>query len=209
MLTKNVTRIMHDVMANDRTQVRVRAGLRSALGIALPLGAGLAMDQVALSVIVAVGALVSGMAGLTGTTRQRLGTMLAAAAWMGAAAFIGGVAAVVFLSAFLAGLMIAVSPQAAQLGLLTTVVLVIFTAFPSSVSASRDRMLLVALGGLLQTALMLGFGKLVRGNAEVQGAQRAYAAMAEFARRRSRTADLQAGQALSLAEARPRDSFHR
>ena len=217
MLTKNVTRIMHDVMANDRTQLHVRAGLRSALGIALPLGVGLAMDQVAFAVIIAVGALVSGMAGLTGTTRQRLRTMLAAAAWMGAAAFIGGVAAhglvlsaaVVFLSAFLAGLLIAVSPQAAQLGLLTTVVLVIFTAFPSSVSASRDRMLLVALGGLLQAALMLGFGKLVRGNAEVQGAERAYAAMAEFARRRSRTADLQAGQALSLAEARLRDSFHR
>lgn len=217
MLTKNVTRIMHDVMASDRTQLQVRAGLRSALGIALPLCAGLAMHQVALSVIVAVGALVSGMAGITGTTRQRLRTMLSAGACMGAAAFIGGVAAhglvlsaaVVFLSAFLAGLMIAVSSQAAQLGLLTTVVLVIFTAFPSSVSASADRMLLVALGSLLQAALMLGFSTLGRGNAEVQGAQSAYAAMAEFARRRSRTAGGQAGQALSLAEARLRDSFHR
>ncbi len=207
--------ILSSVLTYDTTQLRIQAGIRNAVGLVLPLVGGLLIHQVAFGVVMAVGALVSGLAGLSGTSRQRVRTMASAMVWMGAAAFLGSVSghllwlavALTMISGLLSGIMVAVSPGAAQIGMMATVALIIFTGFPATPLFSFFQMLLILAGGVLQVTLMLVFDAFQPLAAEQVGIQGAMAAVARYAQSGTHVDDAQASQALSLAETRLNESF--
>ncbi|MCY0870945.1 MAG: hypothetical protein OWT27_10250, partial [Firmicutes bacterium] len=208
-------RIFATITTRDKSQIHVQAGLQNACGVAVPLLLGLLVHQELLAIAPAVGALVVGFSGTSGTTRKRIRTMLLSSIWMSVATFVGTslghflVAAILvtMLSGFLAGWMVSISPEAAQIGVLASVALVIFTAFPANPLHSLEQMALVLAGGLFQTLLLFVFSRFDRRPEERILVERVYASMAAFARQRTRKADLAVSQAFQLADAALADSW--
>ncbi|MCY0889208.1 MAG: FUSC family protein [Alicyclobacillaceae bacterium] len=208
-------RILATITTRDKSQIHVQAGLQNACGVAVPLLLGLLVHQELLAIAPAVGALVVGFSGTSGTTRKRIRTMLLSSIWMSVATFVGTslghflIAAIVLtvLSGFLAGWMVSISPEAAQIGVLASVALVIFTAFPANPLHSLEQMGLVLAGGLFQTLLLFVFSRFDRRPEERILVERVYASMATFARQRTRKADLAVSQAFQLADAALADSW--
>lgn len=135
----------------DRAKIHPGTALRNALGVALPL---LVMSTGALNVAFSDGA---------DPYAHRAHRMLAATLCCALAVFIGGLTGRLHalaipeaaLSAFLAGMMVAVSAAAADIGNVTLITLVVFSAQDMSPGRAAIAGLLSPGGGLLQTALSL------------------------------------------------------
>lgn len=207
--------ILDSLTAHDQTQLHFAAGIRGALGIALPLIVGGMLGQVPMAVVMAVGALIAGLAGLAGTLRQRLRTMTLAALWIGLASLLGSLAGhslwatmiVTMISGFAAGLMVAISPEATQIGTLATIGLVIFSGFPATPYFALTQTLFVMGGGLLQITLMILMGIVFPPTTEVASVFRALDALADYAEQPIRKNDLNLSYALAMAEGQVSDSF--
>ncbi|MCY0880556.1 MAG: hypothetical protein OWS74_01035, partial [Firmicutes bacterium] len=216
MINKKIWQpLWRGISTHNTAQLQWNGGIRSALGMAIPLIGGVIFHQLGLAVAMAIGALVAGLAGLSGTSRQKLRMMLSASLWIGLSSFIGSTMghallfAIIFtaLSGLLTGLMVAVSPQAAQIGMLSTMALIIFTAFPSSPLYAADQMALVIAGGFIQAALMLVFDALSCIHPETLSVAGVLAALSTFSRQRTRRADAQVSAGLIQAEHQLNDSY--
>ena len=144
--------------------------LRNTLGVALPLAAGVAFGTLSGGIVVATGALNVAFSDSQEPYSQRARRMLSASLLIGFAVFSGSLCGhhhatailVAIAWAFAAGMLVALSTTAADLGALSLVVLVVFAAFPMSLEKAAISGLLAFAGGLLQTLLAIAFWPLRR-----------------------------------------------
>lgn len=215
MLRKDTLRLLNILTNHDRSQVNISAGIHNALGIALPLIIGLSMGKISSGIVATVGALVAGFAGTSGTMRRRVRTMLLSSIWIGLATFIGSISGhnlvismiLMMGSAFLSGLMNAVGPGAAQIGLLATNAFIIFSYFHGNLIYSLNIAWLVMSGGILQILFMFMFLWFHPLQPEASMVAKAYQILANYAVSRTRTTDLQVARILVLAGGELNDSY--
>ena len=144
--------------------------LRNSIGLALPLVAGIATGQVAGGLAMATGALNVSYSDSSDPYLQRARKMLAASVFVALAVFAGAVtgrhniASVLIAGfwAFAAGMMVALSQNAADVGTISLVTLLVYAAVPQTFERAVYGGLLAFAGGLLQTLLSIGFWPLRR-----------------------------------------------
>jgi len=153
---ENVTRF-------DRAKIAPWMALRNALGVALPLAVGAAIGNAGGGLIMSTGALNVAVSDGSDPYAHRARRMLASSIWCALAVFAGGLTghlhavaiAEAAACAFAAGMMVAVSTTASDIGTVTLITLVVFSAQAMSPNRALIAGLLALAGGLLQTALAL------------------------------------------------------
>lgn len=149
----------------DAAKVDAWMALRNAIGVALPLAAGVATGQLSGGLLAATGALNVAFSDGQEPYRQRARRMLAASALVGLAVFAGALCghqegsavAASTVWAFAAGMLVALSQTAADLGSVSLVVLVVYSAFPMTPEKAAISGLLACAGGMWQTLLAVAF----------------------------------------------------
>lgn len=171
----------------DKSKVNVVIATRNSLGVALPLGIGIALGNPLAAVAIASGALNVAYSDGTDPYPLRARRMLMWTLLGGIAVFTGSVTgryswlAVIIATvwAFLAGLAVAVSTRAGDLGLNTLVSVIIFAARGARPPwGAFEAALLVVLGGVIQMALALLFWPLRRYEPERMAVASAYCTLA-------------------------------
>lgn len=145
----------------QREKVAPWLALRNTLGVALPLAAGVATGNISSGLVVGTGALNVAFSNSDEPYAQRARRMLAASGLVGLAVFAGSLTgsapvtavAAAAVWAFAAGMMVALSTAAADLGTISLVTLVVFAAVPQTPERAVYAGLLAFGGGLLQTVL--------------------------------------------------------
>ena len=158
------------ILRYDSGKVSPWMALRNAAGVALPLAAGVATGSLAGGLIVSTGALNVAFSDSDAPYAQRGRRMLRASALVGIAVFAGALCghstviavATATMWAFAAGMLVAVSSTAADLGAMSLVVLVVYSAFPMRLENALVSGLLALAGGLFQTLLAVAFWPLRR-----------------------------------------------
>ncbi len=156
-------RLQNDFLSHDASELNFGSGLRNALAISLPLLLGVLLNQIPAAVVVAIGALVTGFAGLTGTWQERLRAMVEAVLWVTTAAwvgiFVGGAISIlpIVFSGGLSGIFSGIRPKLAQSGTLGTTSLIVFAGLAIPRAEAAHTALEVLVGGSLQLAFMLLF----------------------------------------------------
>src|SRR3974390_3356865 len=147
----------------QRDRISPWLGIRNAIGVGLPLAAGVATGSIAMGLAVAFGALNVAFSDSADPYTVRARRMLAASVLVGLALAIGetvgnspaGHIAVTTGWALAAGLLVALSTDAADLGAMSLVTLVVYSAFPARPERAALAGLLAFGGGLLETGLSL------------------------------------------------------
>ncbi|HEY0180007.1 MAG TPA: FUSC family protein [Dokdonella sp.] len=150
--------------------VPVRVALRNTAAVALPLALGLATDHAGPGLAIAVGALNTMFSDQPGPYRLRMQRMLLAASAAGLSAFVGSVigasapwlVAAAALWGFAGGLLVALGPEPARVGLTSMILLVIMAAQPRAPQDAIGPALLVCAGGVLQTLFAIAAWPLQR-----------------------------------------------
>lgn len=143
---------------------------RNNLGVVLPLAGGIAFGVLSAALAMSGGALNVSFRDSDAPYSQRLREMLVASVAAGAAVFTGALsgrndAAAVIVAgawAFAAGMLVAISASAGDLGVMSLVMLVVYGAIPQAESNPVAAALLAFAGGLLQTLLAVAFWPLRR-----------------------------------------------
>ena len=147
----------------DTAKMNPWIGLRNAIGVALPLFLGMALHSLSVGVVGALGALNVAFRDSDAPYLQRARHMLLCSVLVGIAVFAGSVSgrypifAVLVAGgwALVAGMMIALSVSASELGVLSLVLLLIYGAVPQDPERAALSGLYALAGGLLQTLLSL------------------------------------------------------
>ena len=171
------------------SQFEALAALRCAIGVAVPLLIGLAIDQPLVGVFGAAGAVGVGFGSFQGAYRGRAAVMLLAAVGMAFSVFIGSLAghstaatiAVAALWAFAGGLLVALGLGASYVGLQSIVAVLIAGGYPSDLEGAAARAALVCGGGLVQTFLVVVIWPLRRFTIERRSIATAYRSLAGYA----------------------------
>ena len=165
------------------------AALRCTTGVAIALTVGLLLRQPSISAFGAVGAVSVGFGSFQGAYRSRAALMLAAAVAMAISIFIGSLAghssvaaiATASVAAFITGLLVAVGPAAAFVGLQSCVAVLIAAGFPSDVEGAALAAAIVFGGGLIQTLLVVTIWPLRRFDVERRTIATAYRTLGSYA----------------------------
>lgn len=144
--------------------------LRNTIGVTVPLAVGAATGNVAGGIAVAMGALNVCYSDGQEPYRQRARRMVAASCLVALALAAGqisgnhtGLAIVVATTwAFAAGMLVSLSPIAADLGVISLVTLVVYAAVPATPQHALTAGALAFGGGIFQTLLSLAFWPLRR-----------------------------------------------
>ena len=166
--------ILQSTIHSEWSQFEGLAALRCTVGVAIPLVLGLALGLPTVSAFGAVGAVSVGFGSFQGAYRSRAEVMLYAAAAVALSIFVGSLAghsdaaAVITatVAAFASGLLIAVGPAAAFVGLQSVVAVLIAGGFPTDPASAALRAAIVLGGGLVQTLLVVIIWPLRRFSAE-------------------------------------------
>jgi uncharacterized membrane protein YccC len=150
-------------MTIERTALNPLVALRGALGVAIVVGVPLGLGSPQLAVSSAFGAFASGVATFQRSWRPRPVLALSAAAGLAVSTFLGylladhAAAFVVLLAfwAFLAGMAWGVGPTAGVVAALTIAVMLVTVTLPTSVLGALTHAALIAVGGLVQAALIV------------------------------------------------------
>jgi len=145
-------------------------GLRNALGVVLPLIAGAAVGQISAGLAMSTGALNVSFRDSDSPYVQRARQLLVGSLVAGITVFAGtlcghsGPMAVALAAvwAFAAGMLVAVSQPAADLGVMSVVMLLVYSAVPLKPERAALAGLLALAGGLVETALALALWPLRR-----------------------------------------------
>src|SRR4051812_6251973 len=164
------------------------AALRCTIGVAIPLVVGLVLRQPSISAFGAVGAVSVGFGSFQGAYRSRAAVMVYAAVGMALSIFVGSIAghsdiaAVVAASvaAFTSGMLVAVGPSAAFVGLQCVVAVLIAGGFPSGLAEAALRAIIVFGGGLVQTLLVVIIWPLRRFSTERRSLGAVFRALASY-----------------------------
>ena len=161
------------VIRFDAGKVRLWRGIRSALGAAITLLACAALGQTAYGIVAAMGSLNAALGDGTDAYAHRARRMLTACLFCSLAVFAGSIAGgtyantpILAVGAFAAGMSVALGSSEADIGLMTLVVLIIFSVKPLSPGQAFTSGLFALGGGLIQTALALAFWPLWRSTPE-------------------------------------------
>jgi uncharacterized membrane protein YccC len=147
----------------DRKQVNLWMGFRNALGIALPLAVGVGLGYPSSGLVAATGALNVAAADGEDSYRKRGTRMLTSSVIGAAAVLIGALSARNDLAstclgvswAFAAGLMVCLGTAAADIGMISLVVFIIYSAQNMTPSHAAWSGLIALAAGLLQTGLSI------------------------------------------------------
>ncbi|HTP88980.1 MAG TPA: FUSC family protein [Bryobacteraceae bacterium] len=147
----------------DRARLSPVMATRNAIGLAIPLVAGTLLRNPAGGVLAATGALNVAVSDGTDPYRQRARRMFVAACLVAIAVFAGrqlgnnhGLAILLeALCAFAAGLLVAAGQTVGDIGAVTLVTLIVFSATPAPFGKALSAGLLALAGGVLQTGLSL------------------------------------------------------
>src|SRR5689334_1749888 len=188
-MRETARRVAAEAVRADWSQLEPWAALRCTAGAAVPLVVAMAIHRPALGVFGAVGAVSVGFGSFQGTYRSRAAIMFLAAAGMALSMFIGtlagksAVAAIVTAAvwAFGGGLLVAVGPAAAFVGLQSTVAVILAGAYPGGPDVAAGRALLVFAGGVAQIALVVVLWPLRRFTAERRVIAAVYRSLAAYA----------------------------
>ncbi len=184
---------LHQILAPtvriDWSQFEGKAALRCTVGVAIPLVIGLVLRQPSVSAFGAVGAVSVGFGSFQGAYRSRAAVMLTAAAAMAVSIFIGALAGhsnsatvvIASVTAFLSGLLVAVGPAAAFVGLQACVAVLIAAGFPSDVPGAARAAAIVFGGGVIQTLLVVTIWPLRRFTVERHTIATAYRTLGAYA----------------------------
>ncbi len=173
----------------DRAQLQVQDGLRGALGVALPLLVGIAVDRPLDGAIAAGGAFSAGFAVLTSGYRTRVSGALLSAAGLALSTFVGAaVADRLWLLAlvlagwgFAAGMLVSLGVAATIIGVQAVVGLLLITPYPMPVLDAGGRAGLVFAGGVGQALLVVTLWPLRRSPVERRALSTVYASLARYA----------------------------
>lgn len=182
-------RFWQRVLQFQKEKIAPWIALRNTLGFALPLAAGIALGSVPAALIASIGALNVSYSDSQDPYVQRARRMLAASVLVGLAVFAGAVCGNHHLLAvpaagtwaFAAGMLVALSTTAADLGIMSLVTLVVFAAKPLPPESAALSGLLALGGGLIQTALALAFWPIRRYVPERRALSSLYAELAHAA----------------------------
>jgi uncharacterized membrane protein YccC len=181
---------VREALRLDRSRLAIDVALPGAIGFAIPLAAGLVAGRVQEGVTAAIGALIVGFANLGGGYRVRSATLLATALAAAVAALLGGLtggsdaATIALMGAwgFAGGLLVALGPRLAFVGMLSTWALLLAADLHVHGVAAIDTAALIAGGGLLQTLVALVAWPLRPRGPEHHAVAAAYRALACAAR---------------------------
>ncbi|WP_242107686.1 FUSC family protein [Luteimonas aquatica] len=151
-------------------EVPARVALRNTVTVVAPLAVGIAIDQVPAGLAMTVGALNTMFTDLPGPYRLRMQRMLLAAASAGLAALIGILVgpctplfvATVAVFGAVGGLLVALGPVAARVGLTNTIVMMITAEMQVAPGHAPGVAALILAGGLLQTLMAVAAWPLQR-----------------------------------------------
>jgi uncharacterized membrane protein YccC len=149
----------------DREKIVLGRAARNAIGVGIPLAAGYLLGSIPAGLVAASGALNVCFTDGDDPYRQRGRRMLLGTFLVGLAVLIGtlfgrdAVIAIMIAAvwAFAAGMMVAISTPATDLGVTTLVTMIVFSAQPMRPHQAVSAGLLAIAGGLLQTLLALAF----------------------------------------------------
>lgn len=188
--TGSLRQLLRDAVRLDRAQSDPVVSARNAVGVAAPLAVGALAGSASLGLATTVGALQVAFADRPGPYRLRVlrmvGTALAAATTATLAVLASndtaGSVALVTVAAFLAGLLLAGGPSAAQTGTAATVAALVLGHTPQPPSVALHVGLLVLAGGGIQTLLAVAAWPLGRHRPERLALASLYRELAGIAR---------------------------
>ena len=188
-MQKTLRQILGATIRIDWSQFDGPAALRCTIGVLIPLVGGLVFGQPLVSAFGAVGAMSVGFGSFQGAYRSRATVMVLAAFGMAISIFIGSLAghsdiaeiAAATLSAFISGLLVAIGPSAAFVGLQSVVAVLIASGFPADPAGAAFRAVIVLAGGLVQTLLVVIIWPLRRFSVERQTIAAAYRSLGRYA----------------------------
>ena len=162
--------MLRSFVALKPRDVPVRVALRNAAAVVMPLAIGVALGQTGAGLAVATGALNTMFTDQPGPYRLRMQRMLMAAAAAGVSALLGimiGAHSIVFvvaalLFAFCGGMLVALGPMAARVGLTSMIVMMVTADMRLSPIHAPGAAALIFAGGLLQMLLAVAAWPLQR-----------------------------------------------
>jgi uncharacterized membrane protein YccC len=174
----------------DSQSMAPQKALRNALGVTLPLIAGFSLGMQRGGLVVASGALNVAYSDGSDPYPARAKRMLSSSFWCAMAIFLGGlsqkhVGVAVLIAAvwaFIAGLIVSLSPAAGDVGMISLVSLLIYAAQPLTPAQAAISGLLALAGGLLQTGLSIALWPVQRHEPERRALAAFYRELASMAR---------------------------
>ncbi|HUJ23755.1 MAG TPA: FUSC family protein [Bryobacteraceae bacterium] len=159
------SRLWQDVARFQSAKIDPQLALRNTIGLCLPLAGSAIAGTVRSGLAISTGALNVSFSDSDAPYRQRADRMLRASVLVGFAVLAGGISGhnntvavmTAALWAFGAGMLVALSTQAADLGAVSLVTLLVYAAIPLNARQSMSGAALAFCGGLLQTVLALAF----------------------------------------------------
>jgi uncharacterized membrane protein YccC len=173
----------------DRNKINRWIALRNTIGVSLPLGVGILTGHTLSGVAIAVGALNVAYSDGEDPYPQRARRMLMAGALTSAAVFVGGILGrshpitvlVAALWAFASGLVVSLGTTAGDLGVISLVTLIVYSAQGLSTENAGWAALLAVTGSLFQTVLSLVFWPVRRYRPERRAIGQLYLELARVA----------------------------
>jgi len=173
----------------DRSKINVAQALRNTLGVVAPLIVGQMMGMPRGGLAMASGALNVSYSDGSDPYEKRAKRMLASTVWCSIAVLLGGLTAhsnVVSVAtatawAFIAGMLVALGTNAADVGVISTVVLVVYAAQPLTPRQAVEAAGLALCGGLLQILLSIALWPVRRYEPERRSLAVLYAELARIA----------------------------
>src|SRR5438477_5011543 len=177
----------------DRSKINVRQALRNTAGVVAPLIVGYATGMPRGGLAMASGALNVSYSDGSDPYAARAKRMLASTAWCSTAVLLGGLTAhsnaravvVATLWAFTAGMLVSLGTTAADVGVISMVVLLVYSAQPLSPAQALQAAGLALSGGLLQIALSVALWPVRRYEPERRALAALYFELARVATRPS------------------------
>ena len=156
-------RIFREAIRFDRAGLQIARGIRFAVGVGVPLFAGVAAGRIVEGVAISVGATLVGLTDSGAPYRSRVHTMLFAAIGASVSTFVGEVTgsydvlAVALLTvwSFCAGMFIAISVPAYFVALTSPLAMTLVASVPADALHSLEHAALVFAGGMFAIALVL------------------------------------------------------
>src|SRR6516162_4292203 len=173
----------------DRSKISVWRALRNTLGVVAPLIVGQLLGMPRGGLAMASGALNVSYSDGSDPYERRAKRMLASTAWCSAAVLLGGLtahsnpAAVLTAAAwaFIAGMLVALGGTAADVGVISTVVLVVYAAQPLTPRQAVQAAGLALCGGLLQIFLSIALWPVQKYEPERRSLAALYMELAQMA----------------------------
>jgi uncharacterized membrane protein YccC len=146
---------------DETPRLRFGFAVRNAVGVAIPLVAGVIADDLSAGAVAAGGALIAGFADVGDTRRHRAIAMLAVAVFGAFSTFVGVLASdsevasliVTGVWGLITGVMVAGGPIPGSVSLSATVALVVFAGNPTGSHSELELAGFTLAGGTLQAAL--------------------------------------------------------